>query len=140
MTDALRQGWSAAEAANRRRIYRNLLLAVLIVQAAGGLLALIFPAFVADLLAVPSLPPNAWLRALGLTMIFMAAFCVPGYINPVFMRYPNVLGIAEHAAFALLYLCIGGGFLLLAVFELAATIALAVTYQRLIGAELMSRP
>jgi hypothetical protein len=140
MTDALRIGWTQAEASSRRRTYRCLLLAVLIVQALAGVLALIWPACVSDWLGVPSLPPNAWLRALGMLMIFTAVLCVPGYINPVFARYPNVVGIMEHAAFVILYLCLGGGFLLIAAYELIAAVALAVTYQRLIGAELMSRP
>jgi hypothetical protein len=138
--DALRIGWTRGEAESRRRTYRGLLLAVLIVQAAAGVIALIWPACVSDWLGVPSLPPNAWLRALGMLMVFTAVFCVPGYINPVFARYPNVVGIMEHFAFAILYFCFGGGFLLIAAYELIVALALAVTYQRLIGAELMSRP
>ena len=130
----------AGRGGNRRRTFRALLLAVLIVQAVAGVLALIWPGCVSDWLGVASLPPHAWLRALGMLMVLTAVFCVPGYINPVFARYPNVVGIMEHFAFAILYLCLGGSFLLVAVYELIVAVALAVTYQRLIGAELMSRP
>ena len=140
MTDALRIGWTRGEADSRRRTYRRLLLAVMILQVSAGLLALIWPACVADWLAVPSVPPNAFLRALGMLMVFAAVFCVPGYLNPAFARFPNVVGIAEHFAFAILYLCLGGSFLFVAAFELVVAVALAVTYQRLIGAELMNRP
>jgi hypothetical protein len=140
MTDALRIGWTRSEADSRRRTYRALLLAVLIVQVLAGLVALIWPACVSDWFAVPSLPPHAWLRALGLLMVFAAAFCVPGWANPAFARYPNAVGIAEHFAFAILYLCLGGNFLAVAAYELIVAVALAVTYQRLLAAELMSRP
>lgn len=140
MTDAFRIGWTRGEADSRRRTYRRVLLVVLAAQVLAGLVALIWPACVSDWLGVPSLAPNAWLRAFGLLMVFAAAFCVPGWVNPAFARYPNAVGIAEHFAFAILYLCLGGIFRWLALYEIVVAVALAVTYQRLLAAELMTRP
>jgi hypothetical protein len=140
MTDALRIGWTQAQAASRRRTYRCLLLIVLIVQGVAGLLALICPVRLSDWLSLPVPSPDGWLRAVGAFLLITAVLYVPGYINPVFARYPNVAGIVARFALAILYLCLGGNFRWLAAYELIAAIALGVTYQRLIGAELMSRP
>lgn len=140
MTDALRIGWTQAEAASRRRTYRCLLLVVLIIQAVAGLLALIWPGHLSQWLSLPVPSPDGWLRAVGLMLLVTAVLYVPGYINPVFARFPNVVGIAARFGLAILYLCLDGNFRWLAAYELIVAIALGVTYQRLIGAELMSRP
>jgi hypothetical protein len=140
MTDALRLGWSVAEADNRRRVYRRVLLAVLIVQGLAGVAALFFPACVSDWLGLPAVPPEGWLRAVGAFLLITAVLYVPGYINPAFARYPNVVCIASRFGLAVLYACLGGPFRWLALYEAAAGIALGMTYQRFIGAELMSRP
>lgn len=140
MTDALRIGWTQAEAASRRRTYRCLLLVVLIIQAVAGLLALIWPGHLSQWLSLPAPSPDGWLRAVGLMLFVTAVLYTPGYINPVFARFPNVVGIAARFGLAILYLCLGGNFRWLAAYELIVAIALGVTYQRLIGAELMSRP
>jgi hypothetical protein len=140
MTDALRIGWTQAEAASRRRTYRCLLLVVLLVQVAAGLLALIWPVQLSDWLGLPVPSPDGWLRAVGVFLLITAVLYAPGYINPVFVRYPNVVGIVARFGLAILYLCLGGNFRWLAAYELIVAVALGVTYQRLIGAELMSRP
>jgi len=140
MTDALRIGWTQAEAANRRRTYRRLLLTVLIVQVAAGLLALIWPLHLSDWLGLPAPFPESLLRVVGAMLLITAVLYAPGYINPVFVRFPNVVGIVARFGLAILYLCLGGNFRWLALYELIAAVALGLTYQRLIGAELMSRP
>lgn len=140
MTDALRIGWTQAEAASRRRTYRRLLLTVLIVQVAAGLLALIWPLHLSDWLGLPAPFPESWLRVVGAMLLITAVLYAPGYINPVFVRFPNVVGIVARFGLAILYLCLGGNFRWLALYELIAAVALGLTYQRLIGAELMSRP
>jgi hypothetical protein len=140
MTDALRIGWTQAEAASRRRTYRCLLLIVLIVQAVAAVLALAAPVWLAQSLHLPEPFPDAWLRIVGAFLLITTLLYVPGYINPVFARFPNVVGIAARFGLAILYLCLGGNFRWLAAYELIVALALGVTYQRLIGAELMSRP
>jgi hypothetical protein len=140
MTDALRIGWTQAEAASRRHTYRCLLLIVLIVQVVAGLLALIWPLHLSDWLSLPTPFPESWLRVVGAMLLITAMLYAPGYINPVFVRFPNVVGIVARFGLAILYLCLGGNFRWLALYELIAAVALGVTYQRLIGAELMSRP
>jgi hypothetical protein len=140
MTDALRIGWTQAEAASRRRTYRGLLLAVLVVQAAAGIVALFWPLCVSRWLSFPVPSPDGWLRVVGAMLLITAVLYIPGYINPMFARFPNVVGIVSRFGLAILYFCLGGNFRWLAAYELIAALALGQTYQRLIRAELMSRP
>jgi hypothetical protein len=140
MTDALRIGWTQAEAASRRRTYRGLLLAVLIAQALAGLLALIWPVHVSEWLSLPAPSPDGWLRGFGLMLLVAAALYVPGYIDPLYVRTPNVVCILSRFALAILFLCMGGNFRWLALYEVVVGVALGLSYQRLMGAELMSRP
>src|SRR5205085_8332237 len=123
MTDALRIGWTQAEAASRRRTYRCLLLVVLIVQVAAGLLALIWPLHLSYWLSLPTPFPDAWLRVVGAMLLIAAVLYVPGYINPVFARFPNVVGIVARFGLAILYLYLGG-FRWLALYELIVAVAL----------------
>ena len=140
MTDALRIGWTRGEADSRRRSYRCLLLAVLIAQAVAGLIALIWPACVSDWLALPTLTPDGWLRTVGAYLLITAALYAPGYFNPAFSRVPNTVCILSRFGLAILYFCLGGGFRWLALYEVIVAVALGIAYQRLLVAELMSRP
>jgi hypothetical protein len=140
MTDALRIGSTRGEADSRRRTYRSLLLTVLVVQVLAGLLALIWPLCVSQWLSLPAPSPDGWLRAFGFMLLVAAALYAPGYINPVYVRTPNVVGIVSRFGLAILFFCMGGNFRWLALYEIVVAVALALTYQRLLGAELMSRP
>jgi hypothetical protein len=55
-------------------------------------------------------------------------------------RWGNVVGIVGRFVMAVLYLFLGGPFLLLALFEAAFALLLSVLYLNLFKAELMSRP
>ena len=140
MTDALRVGWTRSEADNRRRTYRGLLLAVLIVQAVAGLLALIWPVQLSEWLSLPVPSPDGWLRAFGFMLLVAATLYVPGYIDPLYRRAPNLVGILSRVGLAVLFFCLGGNFRWLALYEVVAALALGVSYQRLMLTELMTRP
>src|SRR5882724_41560 len=107
MTDALRIGWTRGEADSRRRTYRRLLLAVLLVQVLAGLLALIWPVCISQWLSLPAPSPDGWLRGFGFMLLVTAALYLPGYINPVFARLPNVVGILSRFGLAILFFCLG---------------------------------
>jgi len=138
--DALRIGWTQSEAASRSRTYRGLLLVVLIVQALAGLGALIWPGHLSEWLALPAPTPDGWLRAVGVMLLATAVLYVPGYIEPRYQRVPNVVGILARLGLAVLYLCLGGNFRWLALYEVVVALLLAWTYWGLIRSELMSRP
>lgn len=145
MDQTLSLGWTQAEARSRKDTYKRVLVVSLIVQAVIALLAILFPGTLSHLLGLPSATPSGWLRAWGAMLLLVTLLYLPGYIDPVRVRWPNVIGILGRVGTALLFLLLGlgtglRGFLWLALIDGAFATALVVTYFRLFRAELMSRP
>lgn len=145
MDQTLSLGWTQAEARSRKDTYKHVLLVSLIVQAVIAVLAILFPATLSHLLGLPSATPSGWLRAWGAMLLLVTLLYVPGYIDPVRVRWPNVIGILGRVGTALLFLLLAlgaglRGFLWLALIDGVFAAALALTYFRLFRAELMSRP
>jgi len=139
-TDEFRLGWTQAQAATHRRTYRRLLLAVLLVQVAAGAVALFAPLCVTSFLHLPEPMPDAYLRIAGLLLLTKVVLSLPGYMEPVFARWPNVTIILSHFVAAILLFCLGGNFRWIAAYALLVALVLFWAYKRLLGAELMSRP
>jgi hypothetical protein len=138
--NTLRIGWTRAQSDSRRGTYRRLLGFNLLLQAAIGLAALAAPVWVAQTLGLPEPLPAGWVRIAGLLLLVVTVLYLPGWIEPVHARWPNMVGIAARAGTALLYLLLGSGFLWLAAFDALFAVLLAVSYTRLLRAELMSLP
>jgi hypothetical protein len=139
-TDEFRIGWTQAQAATNRRTYRRLLLIILLVQVAAGATALFAPLCVTRFLHLPDAMPDAYLRIAGLLLLTKVVLSLPGYMEPVFARWPNVSIILSHFAAAILLFWLGGNFRWLAAYALIVALLLFWAYKRLLGAELMSRP
>lgn len=145
MDQTLSLGWTQAEARSRKAAYKRVLAANLVLHVAIALFAILFPAALSHLVGLPASYPSGWMRAWGGMLLLTTALYLPGYVDPVRERWPNVIGIVGRAGMALLFLlialCAGlRGFLWFAVFDGAFAAALVVTYFRLFRAELMSRP
>lgn len=147
MTQTLSLGWTQAEARTRRANYRRLLAINLILQGLIGLFAIFAPAGLAHLLGLPPTFPSGWTRAWGAMVLVASLLYLPGQIEPVRVRWPNVVGILARGAMALMFLVLGlcggaalRGFLWLALLDGGFALALAVSYFRLFRAEIMSRP
>lgn len=140
MTDALTIGWTRAQAERRRSVYRRLLGLNLILMAVLGLIAIAVPVWLAKTADLPGPPPAGWLRLWGVMLLIMAVLYVPGWIQPVFVRWPNVIGILARFALALAYVCLGQGFRWFALYEVLFAAVLAWSYGRLLRDELMAEP
>lgn len=145
MDQTLSLGWTQAEARSRKDTYKRVLVVSLIVQAVIALLAILLPATLAHLIGLAAPHPSGWMRAWGAMLLLVTLLYLPGYIDPVRVRWPNVVGIIGRAGTAMLFLllalCTGlRGFIWLALIDGAFAAALVVTYFRLFRAELMSRP
>jgi hypothetical protein len=131
-----RRGWTQAQAAARRAIYRSLLGANLVLQGALGLAMLAAPHWLVRLFALPPTPLRLW----GVMLLILTAIYGLGWFDPIYTRWPNLVGILGRAATALVYLVLGGAFFLIALFDAAFAGALAWTYWQAMRAELMTRP
>lgn len=140
MTDALSIGWTAGQAATQRTVYRRLLGFALIVQTALALVAIVAPIWLARAAELPGAPSAGWVRLWGVMLLVTAALYLPGWIEPVYSRVPNLVGILAHFVLAVAYFGLGQGLRWFALYELVIAIVLAWSYSRLVCAELMSRP
>jgi hypothetical protein len=140
MTDALTIGWTQAQAATARTTYRRLLGFNLIVQVLVGLIAIVVPMWLARRANLPGPTSAGWMRLWGAMLLITASLYLPGFIEPVHVRWPNLVGIVGRFLLALAYIHLGQGFWWFAAYELVFAVALAWSYSRLLRAELMSHP
>lgn len=140
MTDALSIGWTRAQAATRRGVYRRLLGLNLVLQTAIGLVAVAAPVWLSRIADLPGPPPVGWVRLWGAMLLIMVILYLPGWIAPVHSRWPNVVGIVARVGLAAIYCYLGNGLRWFALYELLFAVLLAWSYSRLLRAELMSQP
>jgi hypothetical protein len=140
MTDALSIGWTRAQAATQHTVYRRVLGFALIVQTALAIIALVAAGWLTRAADLPGAPSAGWVRLWGIMLLITAVLYLPGWIQPVYSRWPNVVGILARFVLAVTYVSLGGGLRWFALYELVLAIWLAWSYGRLLRAELMSRP
>jgi hypothetical protein len=140
MTDAFTIGWTQAQTATRRTTYRRLLGLDLIVTTVLGLVAIVLPACVSNFADLPVPPSHGLIRLGGTMLLILAALYLPGFIEPVVVRAPNVIGILARFALTLAAFYVGRGFVWFALYELLFGVLLAWSYRGLLRAELMSHP
>src|SRR5215472_4030938 len=119
--DASTIGWTRAEAATRRTAYRRLLGFTLIVQ--------VWLARSADL---PGPPPAGWVQLWGVMLLITASLYLPGWIEPLHVRWPNIVGIIARVVLAIAYVSLGRGLRWFALYELIFAVALAWSYRALL--------
>jgi hypothetical protein len=134
-----RSEFARTEAAHRLARYRGLLACNLVLQTALGLMMLVAPIWISTIVAAPP-SAAALVRVWGLMLLFLVVLYTAGWFDPIFTRWPNVVGIVARGASTLLYLFLGGGFLWFALYDVVFALALLWAYSQAIRAELMTRP
>lgn len=134
-----RSEFARTEASHRLATYRGLLASNLVLQTALGVVMLVAPIWISTIVAVPP-SAIALVRVWGLMLLFLVVLYTAGWFDPIFTRWPNVVGILARGVSALLYLALGGGFLWFALFDALFAGALFWAYSQAIRAELMTRP
>ena len=140
MSGTLSLGAARAEAAARLGLFRRVLAINLCLAAPLGLAALLFPSALSSLLWFGPVTPPGLLRAWGVLLLALAALHLPAWLDPVRERWTLLIGIAVRVVLALVYLPLGGGFILLALGEAGFAAALGLLSWRAGIAVLMSRP
>ena len=129
--------WTIARKERSLRIYRALFLISILANAALGFWCLIDPRGFAQSL---HLPPEVWPRFWGAALLALQAVFVPGLINPVFYRWPNLAGIAICFFMTIVFFISGASFLILALWNLICGVVLLVAYYNLLMADLGRHP
>jgi hypothetical protein len=109
-------------------------------DAALGLISLIVPVWLARSADLPGPPPAGWVQLWGVMLLITASLYLPGWIEPLHVRWPNIVGIIARFVLAIAYVSLGRGLRWFALYELIFAIALAWSYRALLRADLMSRP
>lgn len=134
-------GWSEADARSRRDRYRRALRMALVVDAVIGLWGLLAPTSFSSLLGEAALgAARGWVSAWGALLLAFAVLHIPGLLDPVRHRWPNVVGLASRFFLAFIYLLLWEGFLWLALLQVVIGAILTSLYYGLFRSVLMSRP
>ena len=140
MSETLTIGWSQNRLAGSRRLYRTVLLVNIALYILIGLACLLAPFWISGALDLPGPIPSGWTRGFGALLLLLAGFYTVGWINPLTIRGPNLLGILGRFWMAIVWLLVGGGFAWLALFEFLFGLLVALLYFRLLRDELMGYP
>ena len=104
------------------------------------LIALVVPVWLARSANLPGPPPAGWVQLWGVMLLITASLYLPGWIEPLQVRWPNIVGIIARFVLAIAYVSLGRGLRWFALYELIFAVALAWNYRALLRADLMSRP
>ncbi|MDB5471553.1 MAG: hypothetical protein JWR84_3113 [Caulobacter sp.] len=140
MSDGLSIGWSGEQQKGAQRLYQGVLGFNMFLHIVVGLSCLFAPQWVAQVTNLPQPIPDGWTRGWGATLMLVTALYVPGLLNPVHKRAPNIIGIMGRVWMGTVWVFCGGGFLTFAIFDYTWALILAFFYVRLFRATVMTRP
>lgn len=145
MSDGLSIGWSAEKQRNAQRTYQAVLGFNMFLHIVVGLLCIFAPNFVAQTTGLPGPIPPGWTRGWGATLMLVTALYVPGLLDPVHKRAPNIIGILGRLWMGTIWVfCALGpaqsGYWQFAIFDYVWALIIAFFYVRLFRATVMTRP
>lgn len=140
MTDGLSIGWSTARQGEALQTYKRVLGFNMFLHLVVGLLCIFAPEFVSRTVDLPGPIPTGWTRGWGATLMLVTALYVPGLLDPIGKRGPNIIGIMGRVWMGTIWVFCGGGFLWFALFDYVWATIIAVFYVRLFRSVIMTRP
>lgn len=141
MTDqTLTIGWTVAQTNRALRTYRLVLGFNLFAHLLMGLACIFCPVWVSHMAGLPEASPVGWERGWGATLLLVTLLYLPGLIDPMITRGPNLIGILGRYWMMATWIVCGGGFLWLALFDGFFATVIGLLYRRLLTARLMAHP
>ena len=134
MTNLDSSNSGSPEVARALTIYKAVTAFNFLNHLAIGLACLFFPYWVADLFGLPDPIPTGWTRGWGATLILVTALYIPGWLDPLGVRAPNLIGIGGRIWMATVWVFCGGGFLWFALFDYSFAALIGYCYWRLLQA------
>ncbi len=120
--------------------FKRALTVAMVLNVIVGLVELLFPGFVVDLLGLPPALSTVWVRYSGLFLIILTGTYLPLRLFPEANLYLAHYVIGLRFVFVVFFLCAGGGFLWFAAYDAIFGVWLATTYWRAFQAEIMANP
>lgn len=140
MTDTLTLGWTQAQTIASLTLYRRILGFNLILHLLIGFACIFLPYWISDIVGLPSPIPSGWVRSWGAMLILVTALYIPGLLDPMHHRAPNVVGVLGRLWMSIIWTFCGGSFLWFALFDFVFFLILGSLYLRFLLKTLMSRP
>ena len=140
MSNSLSLGWTRSIAARRLSSHRTIFGLALILQLIIGAIFLFCPSYALGVVGLDKAMGPEWPSIWGATLIFVTTMQIPGWLDPVTQRYPNVIAVLGRGMMVLTFLSHGGPFLWFAAFDAVFGILLALGFRRVVITELMTRP
>lgn len=132
--------YSTAPATDLYADFKRALTVAMVLNVLVGLMEILFPSFVVDLLGLPPALSTVWVQYAGLFLIILTGTYVPLRLFPEPNQYMAHYVIGLRFVFVVFFLFVGGGFLWFALFDAIFGIWLAITYWRAFKAEIMAHP
>jgi hypothetical protein len=139
-TQTLTISWTRADADYHRRVFRGVFGVVLVAETVLAIALVVWPSWIASLTSWSAQESSLWVRSAGVMWIVINLFQVPGWLNPLYKRWPNIIGLPWRFLLAVMCISLGGYAVALAIAEFVAAAALPVLYWRALRAELLCRP
>jgi len=140
MSNSLSLGWTRSVAARRLSSHQRVFGLALILQLIIGAIFLFCPSYALSFVGLDTAMGPEWPSIWGATLIFVTTMQLPGVLNPVRQRYPNVIAILGRILMVLTFASHGGPFLWFAAFDAIFALLLALGFRHVVITELMTRP
>ena len=140
MSNSLSLGWTQSIAARRLSSHQRIFGLALALQLIIGAVFLFCPSYALSVVGLDTAMGPEWPSIWGATLIFVTTMQIPGVLNPVRQRYPNVIAVLGRGLMVLTFLSHGGPFLWFAAFDAVFAVLLAIGFRRVVITELMTRP
>jgi len=113
---------------HRARIYQCVLGFNMTLHLVIGLACMFAYDFVTHMFGLPGPVPPGWENGWGATLILVTALYVPGLLDPLGTKAPNIIGVGGRVWMATVWFVVGGGFFWFGVFDLTFAIIIGSLY------------
>jgi hypothetical protein len=125
----------SAHVQHRARIYQIVLGFNMTLHLVIGLACMFAYDFVTRMFGLPGPVPPGWENGWGATLILVTALYVPGLLDPLGTKAPNIIGVGGRVWMATVWFVVGGGFFWFGVFDLTFAIIIGTLYAMIFKAE-----
>ena len=140
MTDTLSIGWTRSDADRKISAFKRAFGFITAVQLIVAFIYLLWPTLALNTVGLDPATGNEWSSVWAATLILVTLYQFPGLLDPVRNRFTVVMAVFARVWMSVTFLILGGSYYYFAAFDIIFGTIIAITYYRLVIAELMTRP
>jgi hypothetical protein len=132
--------WTRASADRQRSLFQWAFGLILAAESALAIALILWPAWMAGFTDTPAAGATLWVRCAGVLWLTINAFQLLGWLDPIYQRWPFIVGLPWRVVLGVLCALLGGSAWVLAIAEIIAAVGLTLLYWWALRAELLCRP